>query len=155
MRTRCRSVRAFTLILAAIGAGCAGPGVRVAEVGGTNAEVARETYTRACASCHGPDGRGDGPDARTLRVPPADLTTLAARHSGRFPRDYVVAVIAGAQEVPAHGPREMPVWRERFGGGDGASAAATFYTQRRLQLVTDYVGSLQRVGGVPVSPVPR
>src|SRR5262245_209180 len=27
-----------------------------------------------CARCHGPEGRGDGPDASALRPPPRDLT---------------------------------------------------------------------------------
>ena len=31
-------------------------------------------YPRHCARCHGAEGRGDGPDAARLPVPPADLT---------------------------------------------------------------------------------
>jgi putative copper export protein/mono/diheme cytochrome c family protein len=31
-------------------------------------------YPQHCASCHGSEGRGDGPAARGLRIPPADLT---------------------------------------------------------------------------------
>ena len=31
-------------------------------------------YARNCTACHGPDGRGDGPQAKTLDIPPADLT---------------------------------------------------------------------------------
>ena len=31
-------------------------------------------YPQHCAGCHGAVGRGDGPDARGLAVPPADLT---------------------------------------------------------------------------------
>ncbi len=32
---------------------------------------ARAIYTRFCAPCHGAEGRGDGPNARHLPVPPA------------------------------------------------------------------------------------
>lgn len=32
-----------------------------------------------CTGCHGPEGRGDGPVARTLTVPPGDLRTIAFR----------------------------------------------------------------------------
>ena len=32
-----------------------------------------------CARCHGPEGRGNGPDAATLRPPPRDLTTAPWR----------------------------------------------------------------------------
>lgn len=31
-------------------------------------------YPGHCGRCHGAEGRGDGPDAKTLAVPPADLT---------------------------------------------------------------------------------
>lgn len=33
-----------------------------------------DLYVAHCASCHGADGRGDGPAAKGLPVPPADLT---------------------------------------------------------------------------------
>ncbi len=36
--------------------------------------IGASLYPQHCAACHGTDGRGDGPDAGTLPVPPADLT---------------------------------------------------------------------------------
>jgi mono/diheme cytochrome c family protein len=39
-------------------------------------------YGRYCAACHGPDGRGDGPNAENLPVRPAALAAAAAM-SGR------------------------------------------------------------------------
>jgi mono/diheme cytochrome c family protein len=102
----------------------------------------RAAYERACASCHGVDARGRGPVAPALRVAPADLTALAARHGGTFPRDELVAVVTGEREVTAHGPREMPIWSVRFGAGIGGVPAA--YAERRLELLADYVESLQR-----------
>jgi mono/diheme cytochrome c family protein len=105
---------------------------------------ATESYGRACASCHGVDGRGDGPVAAALRVPPADLTSLAERHGGTFPRDYVIAIITGEQNVSGHGTREMPVWSEHFGTVFGATAPAAIYARRRLELLADHVASLQR-----------
>jgi len=40
------------------------------------AAIARgaELYPEHCAACHGSDGRGDGPQAKSLPIPPADLT---------------------------------------------------------------------------------
>ncbi len=35
---------------------------------------AKELYAQACASCHGPEGRGDGALAGTMNPPPADLS---------------------------------------------------------------------------------
>lgn len=34
----------------------------------------RRLFAANCASCHGADGRGDGPLAKTLNPPPTDLT---------------------------------------------------------------------------------
>lgn len=106
-------------------------------------DAGRTWYVRACASCHGVDGRGDGPVAAVLTVPPTDLTTLAARNGGAYPHEYVVAVIAGERALPAHGTREMPVWSERFGTGSGPPAVASLYARRRLEQLADHVESLQ------------
>lgn len=55
----------------------------------------RNAFLESCASCHGVGGRGDGPAAAGLSPPPADLTTIAARNGGTFPRDRVMSVIDG------------------------------------------------------------
>jgi mono/diheme cytochrome c family protein len=39
-------------------------------------------YPIYCADCHGPGGRGDGPAARGLGIPPADLTAQHVREHG-------------------------------------------------------------------------
>ncbi len=38
-------------------------------------------YQAYCVSCHGPQGRGDGPNAASLPVPPADLAVHVPAHS--------------------------------------------------------------------------
>jgi hypothetical protein len=112
-----------------------------------SAAEARESYRRACAPCHGSDARGGGPVARALAVPPPDLTGLAERYGGRFPRDLVIDLVAGEREVAAHGTRQMPVWSQRFGPPEhGAPAVASLYARRRLELLADYLESLQRDG---------
>ena len=104
----------------------------------------KQTYERACASCHGLDARGDGPVAPTLKVPPTNLTTLAKHNHGVFPREHVIAVVTGTTPLPAHGTRDMPVWRVRFGPtSSGAAATAALRTQRWLQGMVDYLESLQ------------
>lgn len=37
-------------------------------------ERGQSLFAQHCVSCHGPDGRGDGPLAKDLKIPPADLT---------------------------------------------------------------------------------
>ncbi|MBP1804769.1 c-type cytochrome [Rubellimicrobium aerolatum] len=55
----------------------------------------RAAFLDNCASCHGPDAKGAGPMAEGLSPRPADLTTIAARNNGTFPRDEVMSVIDG------------------------------------------------------------
>lgn len=45
---------------------------------------------------------------------PPDLSTLARRHGGKFPNDYVSKVIRNGVELPTHGPTEMPDWGSDF-----------------------------------------
>ena len=44
----------------------------------------RVLYFRECASCHGDDGRGDGPAASGLSIPPSDFRIHIPFHSDRF-----------------------------------------------------------------------
>jgi len=69
-----------------------------------------ELYERLCASCHGVEGRGDGPVAPLIKVGVPDLTRIAAREGGEFPAEEVRRIIDGRLDRRPHGPREMPVW---------------------------------------------
>jgi len=71
-------------------------------------------YRTYCASCHGTDGRGDGPVADTLRYAPPDLRRIARRHRGEFPREEVARTIDGRDPLPGHGGGDMPVWGDAF-----------------------------------------
>src|SRR4249920_1295549 len=64
-----------------------------------------------CATCHGRDGKGAGPVASALKVPPPDLTHLARGNTGVFPRQRVEMFVmhGGDVRAPAHGTSEMPV----------------------------------------------
>ena|SRR5690349_5540488 len=68
-----------------------------------------------CAVCHGADGKGGGPMAKSLKVKVQDLTRMATHNGGKFPLERVQKIISGEQEVPnGHGTREMPVWGPIF-----------------------------------------
>jgi len=43
----------------------------------TTATSGKQMYINYCASCHGVDGRGNGPAAAALKMPPTDLTVLS------------------------------------------------------------------------------
>ena len=79
-----------------------------------DADLGRQEFMRACASCHGADGKGGGPVAKSLAKEPADLTKLSEQNNGVFPVARVYAVIDGRVQVMVHGPREMPVWGDVY-----------------------------------------
>ena len=100
----------------------------------------RESFQFYCAPCHGADGRGNGPTASALTTRPADLTSLARRNDGAFPRERVLAFVTGTgRPLAAHGSSEMPVWGPIFRGLDPSDARVA----RRVDNIVEYVGSLQ------------
>jgi len=70
-----------------------------------------DLFQAYCATCHGKDAKGNGPAAASLKIHPADLTTISKRNKGTFPFLKIQKVISGEDMSPdAHGTREMPVW---------------------------------------------
>ncbi|MBS1819126.1 MAG: c-type cytochrome [Acidobacteria bacterium] len=73
----------------------------------------KEMYVAYCGSCHGAQGRGDGPAATALKVPPADLTVLMKNNGGTFPEAKFRQIMANGT-VAAHGNADMPIWGQIF-----------------------------------------
>jgi len=92
------------------------PTIGVAQEEESRVAWGKDLFLRRCASCHGEDGKGNGPAAVALKNPPADLTRISKKHGGTFPHAEVIRFIDGERPVPAHGPRHMPVWGEVFRG---------------------------------------
>ena len=78
------------------------------------AALGKHLFRSFCASCHGSQAQGDGSIADMLRVPPADLTALAAENGGEFPFQRAMAVIDGREKVKGHGTSDMPAWGDAF-----------------------------------------
>jgi len=75
----------------------------------------RDLFQFYCSTCHGREGKGDGPVAASLTQRPADLTTISRRREGRFPSDEIERFVTGDNRpIAAHGSREMPVWGPIF-----------------------------------------
>jgi mono/diheme cytochrome c family protein len=119
--------------------GLVGSGVRAAA-----SDSGRSAYLQYCASCHGRDGQGDGPVAPSLRTAPTDLTRVAERRGGRFSQAEIAAYIDGRTPVPAHGPREMPVWGQKLGERLGNDDTAEELVRGRLLVLVEYLQSIQR-----------
>jgi mono/diheme cytochrome c family protein len=113
-------------------------------------------YERHCASCHGMEGRGDGPVAASLRTAPADLTQLAARSGGRFDESGAMSTIDGRRHVAEHGPRAMPVWGAVF-EGERREARQSFPAYTALldeRALVDHLRSLQAAPAEQTRPTP-
>jgi mono/diheme cytochrome c family protein len=114
-------------------------------------DLGKMLFESKCATCHGMDGKGDGPQAQTLPKKPANLTTLAKRHGGVFPTQHVKGVIDGRVDVLAHGPREMPVWGRIFQvnvpelppGVAGNFSFPETTVRNKIQALIDYLSQLQ------------
>lgn len=87
--------------------GAAGRGAPIAAPAGGADRSAPALYARYCAACHGASGRGDGPNAARLPVPPANHASRAAM-SAR-PDDSLFDTISGGGAIMGRSPR-MPAY---------------------------------------------
>ena len=107
----------------------------------------RVFYGRYCAACHGLAADGRGPVAVALRKTPSDLRRLGERYGMPLPRARIARFVDGRETVDAHGPREMPVWGERFGSLEPEGSERTSI-DRRIDAIIVYLGTIQ-VGPAP------
>ncbi|MDZ7709089.1 MAG: cytochrome c [Roseovarius sp.] len=109
-----------------------------------DARIGERLYTRYCTACHGVGGAGDGPMTRVLTVDPPDLTRLAAKNDGAFPRRRVIWRIDGRDPILAHG-NEMPVYGDLLMGETLDIRAETGETIRSTQPMADLLAFLERL----------
>jgi len=106
----------------------------------TSATNGRQMYVSYCASCHGVDGKGDGPIAPSLKMPPADLTLLSMNNHGVFPDKHIFAVLENGTDVSSHGTADMPAWGPILGRLDKANPDLK---QLRINNLIQYLKSIQ------------
>jgi mono/diheme cytochrome c family protein len=107
----------------------------------TSPTSGKEMFTQYCASCHGIDGKGNGPAAAAMKAQPTDLTQLARKHDGKYPGNHVASVLKfGEGGTTAHGSAEMPVWGPLFHSLDKFHDSAV---QQRISNIVTYIGTLQ------------
>ena len=122
MKNIARKAVLFLGLLLATGALTMAQQSQTGSVQETSAPSGEDLFNTYCAVCHGKDAKGNGPAAGALKVRPADLTTLAQRHGGKFPREYVTTVLQyGVEDVKAHGSKDMPIWGSLFGPSEALS----------------------------------
>ena len=99
-------------------------------------------FMQYCSPCHGADGKGGGPVAASLKVPPPDLTRLAERHGSPLSRAKLAEFIDGRRRVGPHGPGDMPVWGEKF-YGDVPNRVPETERRTKVDVVVRYLMSIQ------------
>ncbi|MFD1509164.1 c-type cytochrome [Lacimonas salitolerans] len=103
-------------------------------------------FVENCALCHGNDGRGTGEIAAGLQPPPADLTRIAARNGGAFPRAQVMSAIDGYTRMEPG--EEMPEFGLLLRGPtvpvELGDAGAMTPVPRPLAALMVYLESIQR-----------
>ena len=101
-------------------------------------------YRTSCASCHGTDGKGEGPLAESLRFRPPDLTLIAKRNGGEYPSQKVHRIVNGRDPLPGHGGPDMPIWGDAFKNAETGFDDAK--VEERIRSVVDYLRTLQSPG---------
>ncbi len=104
-----------------------------------------QLYAELCAVCHGKGAMGDGPAASALKKPVPNLTKLAARYDGEFPRQMVEEAITGSERVASHGSVEMPMWGQAFDEvrPDWKPARRKAFARQRIYNLTEYLSTIQ------------
>lgn len=118
------------------------PGPSVAQ----DADAGRQTFRTYCVTCHGMEGRGDGPMTQVLTIVPPDLTRLTSDNEGTFPISRVVARIDGRMPLLGHGG-PMPVFGDLFEGESSlldSETGAPIMTSQTMVDVVSYIEGLQR-----------
>ena len=137
-----RSTLLLSILLLAAGAvgAQARPGIDQDQLPPNFVPSGKTMFKDYCAACHGMDAKGRGPARSSLKVPAADLTTLAKRHGGQFPYDYVENILRFGPGVAAHGSSDMPTWGPIFQYLDNYNQATVL---KRIKNLSDYIASLQ------------
>ncbi len=145
-----RGLRAQGLIVTALCIVCSAPGARAFAQQSTADKpfsllspslYGVDNFRDYCSPCHGRDGKGHGPVAVALQPPPSDLTTLAKRNKGVFPRARVRDFITnGSSAIPAHGTTTMPVWGPTFRALDNSDRSVAI----RISNVVEYLATIQQ-----------
>ncbi|MGI8550360.1 MAG: c-type cytochrome [Dehalococcoidia bacterium] len=90
----------FSLVLSQ--AGTSGAGTQASAK--TSVARRRQLFVANCASCHGQDARGDGPQAKLLDPPPANLVEHVPQHSDQQLLDWMANGIP-TTAMPAFGKK--------------------------------------------------
>ena len=97
--------------------GITGPGsLPAATLSPTELEQGRTIYQQHCAGCHGPEGRGDGPQATSLSPRPGNL--ISAQTSAKSDQELMKIIAKGRPRTAMAG------WEDRLSAEEQAAVMA-------------------------------
>ena len=95
-------------------------------------------FFESCSLCHGKKAKGDGLFSKMLTIETPDLTQLSRNNGGNFPYRDVYLIVDGRESITQHGPRQMPIWGDRF-------KSTTWYTVNQNYAETLVTGKIFEV----------
>ena len=100
------------------------------------------TYKDYCAACHKIKASRPWACRFGAKTPPANLRTLAIRHDGEFPEDYVARVLRSGDPSFLHSrvQPDMPIWGPVFSMLENGDELGV---RRRIKNLCDYLASIQ------------
>lgn len=107
------------------------------------AHPGRALFVQYCGACHGPDGRGDGPMAAELKLPPTDLTLLSKQLGSPLPKQKLIEMIDGREMPRSHGLSTMPVWGEQLLREAPPSAGKEAHKRGTILVIADWIEAIQ------------
>lgn len=120
------------------------PKIKTVPMQSTSPTSGQQMFAAYCASCHGSDGKGNGPAAPALKTPPPNLTLLSQKNGGLFPGDRIRSTLKFGVSTPAHGSQDMPVWGELFKTIQGTSPNNAMVVNQRIMNLTSYIRQIQQ-----------
>jgi len=104
----------------------------------------QDAFLQYCASCHGPNGEGNGPMAEELRSKPADLTRLSERFGSPLRTRQVLDRVDGRNMARAHGSNQMPVWGRKLASNAPRTQGTEAQTRGTLLIIIDWLATIQK-----------
>jgi mono/diheme cytochrome c family protein len=104
-------------------------------------------YAIYCSSCHGAQGKGNGPAVYVIPgIRPTDLTQLQKDHGGTFPAEEIHQVIDGRKQFPDHvdSDTDMSLWGLKFQEeGNAFTPESEAKVKHRIDALVEYIRSIQ------------
>jgi len=121
------------------------PTVTIVAARATTSVDGATLYQAYCASCHGRDGKGNGPAVHALRTPAPDLTRIGVTHTDtdcvrHVMQEFLAGHRSSSEPKVSENDLDMPNWAPIFYAmWTSSSGVATM----RMRNVARHVNSIQ------------